>query len=254
MEVRNKDGLYPARIDSGRTHVVQQLSGGEDRLRIVGLHLTAASRIAERELAVDVDHQGRNWDRNEIGAQPSSCQGLLGLFHAGVAKVGRIVRFLPDAVVESGTHRCPDAKAMETRHWIRRLGAAHGRADCEWPIKTEGGCRYPSRQNDIPTCRSPHRDTPFSKAILGFWRTARRLGARDTDHRSQRRYKVTARRVRHSDNASVPLCSTASTPVKNLSQVARFNSPLRHSTTKKRSVQETGPEWRELALASRRSR
>src|SRR5262245_27750497 len=145
MEVRDKDCLYPARIDSGRTHIVHQLSGGEDRLRIVGLNLTPASRVAERQLIVDLDHQGRNWNRNEVGAQMRACQGLLGLFDGGVAKVGWIVGLLPDAVVQNGALHRSDAKAMETRHRIRCLGATHGRADCEWPIKAKGCCRYPSR-------------------------------------------------------------------------------------------------------------
>src|SRR5262249_4037969 len=57
MKVRNQYRLDPPRINAGGLHVGKQLAGDKHRFWIEGLDLATASRIAQSELAVDVDHE-----------------------------------------------------------------------------------------------------------------------------------------------------------------------------------------------------
>jgi hypothetical protein len=133
MEMRDQDGVDLGGIDTGRLHVAGQADGGW--LPLAG----AGSRIDHDELVADLEDDDGQRDWHVIAAHAGLGERRLGLLDAGILDECRIVRLLPDAIVERGDLNRADLVSVKP---LARSGGRLGprRAeDGKVPVETEGG-------------------------------------------------------------------------------------------------------------------
>jgi hypothetical protein len=128
VEVRDQDCLDASGIDIGG----HRLAGNETRIGIEGLHLAAASGVAENRFAVQLDGEHGDRNRHEFSGQASIGQGLFCLSDSRVNEVLRIMHFLPNAVIQAVISAPPTlyrrklgSDLASSRHWL--VLAWHGR-------------------------------------------------------------------------------------------------------------------------------